>query len=103
MPNTYQIGRTGRVFAAKQSAYGTAPTFAATARIDADAKVQMAQISAQASTVCQRRRSSRKLDSWSRSAMLPPKPVRRVTWASPALFCSGYRYQKMLLRKNCNS
>jgi hypothetical protein len=30
MPNTYQIGRVGRVYVAKQSAYGTAPTFAAT-------------------------------------------------------------------------
>lgn len=30
MPNIYQLGRTGRVFAAKQSSYGTAPTFAAT-------------------------------------------------------------------------
>jgi hypothetical protein len=30
MPNVYQIGRVGRVFAAKQSAFGTAPTFAAT-------------------------------------------------------------------------
>lgn len=30
MPNTYQIGRVGRVFAAKQPSYGTAPTFAAT-------------------------------------------------------------------------
>jgi hypothetical protein len=30
MPNTYQIGRVGRVYAAKQSSYGTAPVFAAT-------------------------------------------------------------------------
>jgi hypothetical protein len=30
MPNTYQIGRVGRVYVAKQSAFGTAPTFAAT-------------------------------------------------------------------------
>lgn len=29
MPNTYQLGRVGRVFAAKQSPFGTAPTFAA--------------------------------------------------------------------------
>lgn len=30
MPNTYQLGRLGRTYAAKQSAYGTAPVLAAT-------------------------------------------------------------------------
>lgn len=30
MPNTYQLGRVGRVFLAKQSSFNTAPTFAAT-------------------------------------------------------------------------
>src|SRR4051812_42915655 len=30
MPNTYQIGRVGRVFAAKETTFGTAPTLAAT-------------------------------------------------------------------------
>src|SRR5688572_29150538 len=30
MPDTYQLGRVGRVYAAKQSAYGTPPVFAAT-------------------------------------------------------------------------
>jgi hypothetical protein len=35
MPNTYQIGRVGRLYAAKQSTFGTAPTFAATDAIRA--------------------------------------------------------------------
>ena len=30
MPNTYQVGRVGRVFVAKQATFGTAPAFAAT-------------------------------------------------------------------------
>jgi hypothetical protein len=30
MPNTYQIGRVGSVYAAKETTFGTAPTFAAT-------------------------------------------------------------------------
>lgn len=30
MPNTYQIGRVGRIYAAKEAQYGTAPVFAAT-------------------------------------------------------------------------
>src|SRR5689334_10490764 len=30
MPNTYQLGRLGRVFAAKCPSFGTAPSFAAT-------------------------------------------------------------------------
>src|SRR3954447_5119359 len=30
MPNTYQIGRVGSVYAAKETSFGTAPTFAAT-------------------------------------------------------------------------
>jgi len=30
MPNTYQVGRVGRVYVAKQATFGTAPTFAST-------------------------------------------------------------------------